>query len=109
MLAITETLALIVLTAGAKHGYVIMGTIASMTNGDYKVPAGTLYRTLTELKLAEMVEETDPPDDVRSTDERRRYYQITEYGRRALTAELKRMARLLQVTKESGLLNETGT
>lgn len=95
MIEITETLILITLSFGAKHGYLIMGKIASMTNGDYKISAGTLYRTLAKLQDAGMIEEVVL--DVREVDQRRRYYQITEQGKRALNDELKRMGRLIHV------------
>lgn len=74
-----RTMILFVLMGGAKHGYVIMGRIGAITNGDMKVSPGTLYRALSELCERGYIEEVKGVDS--SDDERRRYYQITDDGR----------------------------
>lgn len=91
------TLVLIVLSDSPRHGYSIMTTIEEMT--DYSVSAGTLYRSLERLQNAELLKEIHEHSLFDSEDERRRYYQITDSGRKALNDELTRLEKLLQVAK----------
>lgn len=91
------TLVLIVLCKGAGHGYAIMREIERMTDGDYAVKAGTLYRSISQLMGHSFIEETPAPSyPIIREDERRTYYRITNPGRQAITDELQRLERLLR-------------
>lgn len=91
-------LVLMVLAKCPAHGYAIMTEIERVTDGDYVVSAGTLYRSLSVMQSRELVQAApdlrDPSDDAR-----RQHYRITQSGRSALADELARMEKLLQVAR----------
>lgn len=96
------TLVLIVLRKCPGHGYAIMVEISRMTEGQYTVAAGTLYRSISLLMMHGLVEEQAAAfDPKRHKDLRRRYYRINEAGCQALEAELKRMEKLLLSARSS--------
>ena len=66
------------------HGYGILSKIEKMTDGRIQMGAGTLYGALKTLLKDGYIQE------VQSTSERRRDYQITEAGRVLITQEIKR-------------------
>jgi DNA-binding PadR family transcriptional regulator len=78
-------LILISLADGPKHGYAMQDDIAGLT-GDRPGP-GTLYGAVRRLEEQAYIQAL-PSDD------RRKPYQITDAGRRALQAELARMRTL---------------
>jgi DNA-binding PadR family transcriptional regulator len=89
-----------------RHGYHIMQAVEHRTGGRVTLHAGTLYRALARLVEAGMIEELDERPDPRS-DERRRYYRLTEYGRDVAEAEAARLdsqvraARSLRILRRS--------
>ena len=97
------TLILIVLSQGARHGYAIMTEIVSMTDGEYQVSAGTLYRSIGQMVKSGLVEEAPELFDPEHDDERRKYYKITDQGRKTVTAELRRLDRLVQGARSLGV------
>lgn len=87
---------LLALAGEERHGYGIMQDVARQSDGQYRLGPGTLYDNLQKLVNHEMVEESSrrTADD----DPRRRYYRLTSFGRRVLTAEI---ARLESVIREA--------
>lgn len=87
---------LLSLAGEERHGYAIMQEVARQSDGQYKLGPGTLYDNLQKLVNHGMVEESSrrSADD----DPRRRYYRLTSFGRRVLTAEI---ARLESVIREA--------
>jgi len=81
-----------------RHGYGIMQEVARQSEGKYKMGPGTLYDNLQKLLDRALIEETSirPTDD----DPRRRYYRLSHFGRRILSAEI---VRLEGVVKEARL------
>jgi DNA-binding PadR family transcriptional regulator len=77
-----------------RHGYGIMQEIARQSEGQYKLGPGTLYDNLQKMTQQSMVESapSPSPDD----DPRRRYYRLTPFGRRLLTAEIVRLEHVLR-------------
>jgi DNA-binding PadR family transcriptional regulator len=88
---------LLALAAGDKHGYGIMKEVARQSEGQYKLGPGTLYHNLGKLMDRGLVKETLRQS---KKEEPRRYYQLTTFGRRLLSADL---ARLKNVLKEAKL------
>jgi DNA-binding PadR family transcriptional regulator len=97
---------LLALAGEDRHGYGIIKEVARQSQGHYRLGSGTLYDNLQKLMDRGLVGETtaraskaDPP---------RRYYRLTEFGRRVLEADLVRLktvlreARLHLRTVESG-------
>jgi DNA-binding PadR family transcriptional regulator len=86
-----------------RHGYAIRKDIASRTGGDVQLGSTSLYRLLGQLLDAGLIEEHEPRQTPRLDDERRRYYRITAAGRRELSAELRRLERVLNAARAGGV------
>jgi DNA-binding PadR family transcriptional regulator len=82
-----------------RHGYAIKKDVEHRTAGDVRLGSTSLYRLLGQLLDEGLIaERATPGADV---DPRRRYYRITTAGRRALTAELARLERVLVAARAS--------
>jgi DNA-binding PadR family transcriptional regulator len=88
---------LLALGDGAKHGYAIMQGMTDRTSGRVTILPGTLYSTIKRLLADGLIEETDPPPDADSDDERRRYYRVTRKGRAVAEAETLKLAALVKL------------
>jgi DNA-binding PadR family transcriptional regulator len=64
---------------------------------------GTLYRALHRMLGAGLVAESDHRPAPELDDQRRRYYQITELGRRVARGEVARMESLVRVAHSTSL------
>ena len=73
-----------------RHGYHIMQAVEWRTEGRIALHAGTLYRALARLVDEALIEELDERPDPGS-DERRRYYRLTDFGREVARAEAARL------------------
>jgi DNA-binding PadR family transcriptional regulator len=94
---------LLALLEGEAHGYAIMQSVQERTGGASNLHAGTLYRALSRLVAADLIEELDElPAD--ASDERRRYYRVTGLGRRVAAAEARRLDSQLGAARAHGLL-----
>jgi DNA-binding PadR family transcriptional regulator len=91
------------LAEGDNHGYAIIGAIAARTDGRVKIGAGTLYRSVQRMLEDGLITELDERPAPEEDDERRRYYRITTFGRRAARAEAQRLAELVRLARSSGL------
>jgi len=81
-----------------RHGYGIMQEVARQSDGQYKLGPGTLYDNLQKMMNHGMVEAAASP--AANDDPRRRYYRLTKFGRRLLSAEI---IRLESVVREARL------
>ena len=100
---------LIALADGEKHGYAIIKEVARRTGGEVKLSAGTLYAIVRRFEDARVIEETDSRPDPALDDERRRYYQITRFGREVAQAEARRMESALSMAHAKNLILRTKT
>ena len=93
---------LIALADRDRHGYSIMQDVGARTNDAVQLSPGTLYsrRMLEQGVIEELTKSHDPS----STDERRRYYRLTRFGRRVAAAEAARLSALLQQARATGLV-----
>jgi PadR family transcriptional regulator len=93
-----SSLAVLVLSSLAetpRHGYSLKKDVKDRSGGDVAPGATSLYRTVWQLlDLGLIVECRDRPAPEHD-DSRRRYFQITTAGRRALVTELSRLERLI--------------
>jgi DNA-binding PadR family transcriptional regulator len=94
---------LIALADRDRHGYSIMQDIAARTEGKVKLSAGTLYSSIRRMLDQGLIEELRESPDPSSTDERRRYYRLTRFGKRTAAAEVERLSALLQQARATGL------
>lgn len=82
LLALTEPL----------HGYAIMEKIEAISNGRIEMGPGTLYGVLKRLEKDNYIELAD-------ADGRRKVYEMTAVGERALTKEYNRLASMVEEGK----------
>lgn len=82
-----------------RHGYGIIKEVVRQTEGALDPGTGTLYaalhRMLEEGLLVESPAGPDPEED-----QRRKYYRLTEAGKKAARRETLRLARLVSVARE---------
>jgi len=78
-----------------RHGYAIMQDVAGRTDGKLRLSPGTLYGAIRRMLEQGLIEESEARPDPELDDERRRYYRITDYGRRVAVAETERLSRLV--------------
>lgn len=97
----TEFLVLLMLAEGERHGYRLMQDIAAQTDGRIQLEAGSLYRTIRRMQDDGLVEESSRRPAADLDDERRRYYRLTAFGKRVVTAEAVRLRELVRVAESS--------
>jgi DNA-binding PadR family transcriptional regulator len=85
------------------HGYAIMREVERRTDGQTRLGPGTLYRSVGQLLERGWIREADERPDPKLDDERRRYYRLTDLGRRAATAEVERLEGLVRTAHRKGL------
>jgi DNA-binding PadR family transcriptional regulator len=93
---------LVALADEERHGYAIMQDVAARTNGELKLGAGTLYRSIQRMLEQGLIVETSTRPAPELDDERRRYYRITPFGRTVARAETRRLAQMLKLARASG-------
>jgi DNA-binding PadR family transcriptional regulator len=99
---------LLALADGERHGYDIMREAAASTNGKMQMGPGTLYGSIKRMQRAALIEESDERPDPALDDARRRYYRLSELGRKVLAVEVERMAHLVEAARQKGLLAPAG-
>lgn len=83
-----------------RHGYGIMQTAAQLTDGRVNIGAGTLYALLARFEKEGLIRAT-------REEENRKYYRLTDEGRKILENEFDRLRRQVAdgtrvLRKESG-------
>ena len=89
-----------------RHGYGIMQEIEIRTGGSVNLRPGTLYRAVDRMLGLGLIEEPDARPDPEFDDERRRYYRMTEFGRRVVSAEAERLAAAVASARSKNLLGK---
>lgn len=87
-----------------RHGYGIMQEVETMTKGQIEMGPGTLYGSIKRMISADLIEESDERPDPEHDDERRRYYRLTDLGRRVLGAEAQRLSDLVNVAQSKRIV-----
>lgn len=97
---------LLALAEDERHGYAIIQDVEARTDGELRMSAGTLYRSIARMVeqglIAEVTRRRTAEDD-----ERRRYYRITPFGTAVARAEMRRLTQLLRLARASGLSPES--
>ena len=86
-----------------RHGYGIMKEIERLTEGLATSATGPVYLAAQRLLETGLIEESENRPAPEFDDQRRRYYRLTDLGKRVARAEVDRMARLVQVAFDRGL------
>src|SRR5215467_2591995 len=95
---------LLALASSEKHGYEIMKQVKQDSQGQVKMGTGTLYGSLKRMLADGLIEEAGERPDPTFEDERRRYYRLTDLGRRAFQAELQRYNEVVALARQRRLL-----
>jgi DNA-binding PadR family transcriptional regulator len=98
---------LIALADRDRHGYSVMQDVAARTGGKVQLSAGTLYSSIRRMLEQGLIEELAESPDPSSSDERRRYYRLTRFGRRVAAAEVERLTALVRQARATGLVRGT--
>jgi DNA-binding PadR family transcriptional regulator len=81
----------VALADGDKHGYAIGKEVVRRTDGRVVLRAATLYTVIRRLLEDGFIDETAARPDPALDDERRRYYRLSDRGRKAAEAEAGRL------------------
>jgi DNA-binding PadR family transcriptional regulator len=101
-----EFQALMVLSEEERHGYGIRRATLERTDGKLRLDPGVLYRTLRRLQEAGLIAESARRPAADLDDQRRRYYRLTELGRRVAAAEAERLEDLIVMARKGDLLHD---
>jgi len=99
---------LLALADRERHGYAIMQEVEETTEGRVAMGPGTLYGTIKRLLRTGWIEESDERPDPSIDDRRRRYYRLTEDGRRVAAAEAERLVQVVADARSKHLLPAGG-
>jgi DNA-binding PadR family transcriptional regulator len=95
---------LLALADEERHGYGIMREVECRTGGEVRLGPGTLYGAIKRMLADGLIEESDERPAPELDDQRRRYYQITDFGRRVAGAEAARLQDLVNAARARRLL-----
>ena len=93
---------LLALAGEDRHGYAIIQDVAERTEGELKLSAGTLYRSIQRMLEQGLILETRDRPAPEEDDERRRYYRITALGTAVAKAEARRLTQLVRMARAKG-------
>ena len=93
---------LLALADDDRHGYAIIRDVAARTDGELRLSAGTLYRSIQRMLEQGLIVETRERPAPEEDDERRRYYRITPEGTAAARAEARRLGQLVKMARAAG-------
>ena len=89
-----------------RHGYAIIQDVEMRTDGELRMSAGTLYRSIARMVEQGLIVEVAKRRTA-ADDERRRYYHITAFGTTVARAEMRRLTQLVRLARATGLTPET--
>jgi len=89
-------LILLSLAPGPKHGYAILKEVEALSDGRVKLSTGTLYGAIERLLDQDWIRRVDDPIP-NDTNRKRKAYELTETGRKALNAEIARLRKLVNI------------
>ncbi|MFC5465235.1 PadR family transcriptional regulator [Lederbergia graminis] len=78
-----------------RHGYAIMQDIEEISRGEVTMGPGTLYGALGKLEKQKVIIKAEVDEG-----DRRKYYQLTELGKKILQLEYKRLESLVENAHE---------
>ena len=95
---------LLALADTAQHGYGILQEIRERSGGGVQLETGPLYRHLKRLLDDGLVIEVNEPEGEPDGDERRRYYALTQLGRKVVALEGARLTALVERGRRLGVI-----
>ena len=94
---------LLSLEGGERHGYGIKLDVEERTGGQLRLGPGTLYEAIHRLVKSGWIEEA-PSTGKPGRDARRKYYRLTDEGRRHMGEELTRLDAIVSYARTKDLL-----
>jgi len=91
-----------------RHGYEVMKQAEHDSDGKIEMGPGTLYGNIKRMLTDGLIEEAYERPDPLCDDERRKYYRLTEHGRKQLSMELERYNNAIKLAKRKNLLSGMG-
>lgn len=91
-------------SSGEQHGYGIVKAVERESDGTVSLDPANLYRALKRLIRDGLVREAERRAAPDAGDERRRYYAITDFGRKVVALEAARLARLADAARAGQLI-----
>ena len=85
-----------------RHGYAIIQDVEARTDGELRLSAGTLYRSIQRMLEQGLIVEPRERPVREDDDERRRYYRITPLGTSVAKAEARRLTQLVRMARAAG-------
>lgn len=89
-----------------RHGYAIIQDVEARTQGELRLSAGTLYRSIARMVEQGLITEVTKRRPA-ADDQRRRYYRLTPFGTAVARAEMRRLSDLVRLARARGLKPET--
>lgn len=96
---------LLALSKGRKHGYAILKDVEMLSEGRVILSTGTLYGALARLLEQGVIRKSTDDSGVNSSASKsssgsadvreRKYYELTQFGRRVLEVDINRMGKIL--------------
>jgi DNA-binding PadR family transcriptional regulator len=94
-----------------RHGYAIIQDVEARTQGELRMSAGTLYRSIARMVEQGLIIEVAKREIAKrraaGDDPRRRYYRLTPFGTTVARAEMRRLSQLVRMARARGLKPET--
>ena len=94
---------LLAIADGERQGYAIIQDVEARTDGELRMSAGTLYRSIARMVEQGLITEV-AKRRTRDDDERRRYYRLTPFGTAVTRAEVRRLSHLVRDARARGLM-----
>ena len=98
---------LMAVTDEDRRGYGIIQDVMARTDGELRLSAGTLYRSIQRMLEQGLIVEARKRPAPAFDDERRRYYSITPFGTAVARAEMRRLTQLVRLARARGLTPES--
>jgi DNA-binding PadR family transcriptional regulator len=89
------------------HGYGIIQDISARTEGELTLSTSTLYGAIKRMIRDDLIQQSDIRPDPDLDDERRRYYEITDFGREVARCEARRIEKLAEMIKKTRFVERT--
>lgn len=95
---------LVALSDKERHGYGIIREVETQTDRRLRLAPGTLYGAISRLTKQALIAESEERPDPELDDQRRRYYRLTDLGRKVVMAEARRLDSLVKLAQRKQLL-----
>lgn len=108
-LPLTETTFFILLSLlpGPRHGYAIMKDVQALSSNRIVFSTGTLYGALKRLLEDDWIERSQESPELDETGRVRKFYALTQKGRRILESEVSRLRGLVQAASQRATGEQT--